>query len=116
MNTKQKSIFDTDEMKNKGYYCPCCSSFVKEYKRTLNSNMARALIVLYRFSMGKFSHLEKLIKDKGYERCGDASYLVHYGLIDRLKEDRVDGSSRNGYYRVTMEGIMFVEGKSKQSK
>ncbi len=48
----------------------------------------------------------------GYKRSGDASYLVHYGLIERMDKKREDGSPRNGMYKITGRGIMFVENKS----
>lgn len=94
-----------------GYICPCCQSFVKIYKRHFNSNMGVSLICLYKNRDKGFVHLEELMRTQGYKRCGDASYLRHYGLIEALQEDRADGSSRNGKYRITGRGIMFVEMK-----
>lgn len=98
---------DTD----KGYCCPHCGSFVKTYHRSFNSNMAVALIVLYHNRLLGFVHLENLLSERGYKRCGDASYLKHYGLIEALSEDRSDGSSRNGKYKITGRGILFIEKK-----
>lgn len=95
----------------KGYVCPCCNSFIKVYKRSFNSNMAIALIVLYHNRGLGFAHLENLLSEKGYKRCGDASYLKHYGFIEALKEERKDGSSRNGKYKITGRGMLFVENK-----
>lgn len=96
---------------DKGYTCPCCGSFVKTYHRSFNSNMGVALIVLYHNKQLGFVHLENLLSEKGYKRCGDASYLKHYGLIEALSEDRSDGSSRNGKYKITGRGILFCETK-----
>ncbi|MCI0664793.1 MAG: hypothetical protein L0220_27335, partial [Acidobacteria bacterium] len=31
-----------------GHACPCCDQFAKEYRRLINSGIARALILLYR--------------------------------------------------------------------
>ena len=42
---------------------------------------------------------------------GDVPKLCHYGLLERAPGKREDGSSRNGYYRVTAKGIAFVAGK-----
>lgn len=98
---------------DKGYTCPHCGQFCKRYYRHFNSNMALALIILYRNKEKGFIHLEKTMKDAGYNRCGDASYLRHYRLIERLEKDREDGSPRNGMYKITGTGIMFAEGKSK---
>ena len=103
--------------KDKGYYCSCCKSFVKRYTRTFNSNMALALIVLYQTREKGFIHLELTMMARGYKRSGDAAYLRHYRLIEPLKEDREDGSPKNGKYRITGAGIMFCEQKTKvQSK
>ena len=97
--------------KDKGYTCPCCGLFVKRYARSLNCNMALALIVLYRNGINDFVHLEKLMQQKGYQRCGDASYLIHWKFLERKVENRKDGSNRNGFYKLTGLGMMFVEGK-----
>lgn len=107
-------IFDEPEImdKDKGYYCSCCKMFVKRYTRSFNANMALALIVLYRNKDKGFVHLENLMTEKGYKRSGDAAYLRHYRLIEPLKEDREDGSARNGKYKITGAGIMFCEAKT----
>lgn len=99
-----------------GYDCPRCHQFVKLYSRTFNSNMACALLVLYRNRDKGFVHLENLMSEQGYKRCGDASYLRHYQLIEALNEERKDGSKRNGMYKITGRGIMFCEKKLKVQK
>lgn len=98
---------------DKGYNCPHCGGYCKRYYRHFNSNMALALIVLYRNLDKGFVHLENLMKEAGYKRCGDASYLRHYRLIEKKEGKRDDGSPRNGMYKITSAGIMFVEGKTK---
>ena len=97
----------------KGFTCPSCGSFVKEYRRSLNANMALALICLYKHARNKFVKVEDLLLEKGYSRCGDFSYGRFYGFIEPLKEKRADGSKRNGYYRLTAYGCLFIEGKVK---
>lgn len=73
--------------------------------------MCVALICLYNSGIQDYVHLENLLLERGYKRCGDFSYLSHFRFIERLKEKRLDGSSRNGMYRITSSGIMFAEGK-----
>jgi hypothetical protein len=107
--TEQTSFSFPD--KDKGYFCSCCGLFVKRYRRSLNCNMALALCVLYREGIRDFVHLENLMTSKGYKRCGDASYLIHWKFLERLREDRKDGSSRNGKYKITGLGLLFVENK-----
>lgn len=97
--------------KREGYICPHCTQYVKLYSRSFNSNMACALIALYKHREKGFVHLENLMREQGYKRCGDASYLRHYQLIEALDEERKDGSKRNGMYKITGRGIMFCEKK-----
>lgn len=96
----------------KGYTCLCCNQYVKLYRRHFNSNMAVALLFLYRNKHRGFIHLENEMKACGYKRCGDASYLRHYRFIEGKREDREDGSSRNGMYKISGLGILFCEMKA----
>lgn len=96
---------------DKGFICPCCKTFVKRYSRHFNSNMALAILMLYKKRDEGFLHIENLMIENGYKRCGDASYLRHYNLIEPYVAKRNDGSSRNGYYRITSAGILFAENK-----
>lgn len=101
------------DSRKKGYVCPCCNQYVKLYRRHFNSNMAVALLFLYRNRHRSFIHLENEMKACGYKRCGDASYLRHYKFIEVKKEKREDGSNRNGMYKISGLGILFCEMKSK---
>lgn len=96
--------------------CECCGHVSIEYHRSYNSNMALALIILFNENTQKYVHLENLILSKGYKRCGDFSYLVHYRHIEKMEGKRQDGSVKNGMYRITSGGILFVEGISKVYK
>lgn len=95
----------------KGFKCVHCGSFVKEYCRSFNANMCLALIMMYKQKMNTFIKVEDELIKGGYKRCGDFSYCRFYGFIEPLKEKRADGSARNGYYRLTAIGRLFVEGK-----
>ena len=105
---QQQLIFPDNE---KGYNCPCCGMFIKRYFRSFNSNMALALIALYK-NKDKYIHVENTLAEMGFKRCGDASYLQHYKLIAPMVEKREEGSARNGHYKITASGISFVENKS----
>ncbi len=107
---EQSSIVFPDAVK--GYKCPCCGSFIKQYVRKFNSNMATALLALYKHNVNGYVKLEEFLSEHGYKRCGDASYLVHYRMLEKLKAKREDGSKKNGYYKLTSVGIMFIEGKT----
>jgi hypothetical protein len=97
----------------KGFFCSCCGGYVKIYRRSFNSNMALCLIALYRNTNGEFVKVENFLTKHGYQRCGDFSYLRHYGFIEAQKSKREDNSPRNGFYRLTGLGRLFVEAKEK---
>lgn len=98
-----------------GTGCPCCGQFVKEYKRSISGAMAYALILIWRMNrknQRNFFHVEKHFKEiKGLSASvrGDFAKLKHWGLIEKLDHDDVDGSRAGGYYRITPEGISFIK-------
>lgn len=96
----------------KGYTCSHCGSYVKLYRRSMNSNMAVALLTLYRYAPNIFVKVEDLLLKHNRGRCGDFSYLKWYNLIEPQKGQRSDGSGRNGYYRITAFGMLFCESKA----
>jgi len=101
-----------------GCRCPCCNQFVKKYKRTITSSMALALIILYK-SGDDFIHWGNLIDEKGYSsvvNSGDKSKLVYWGLVEKKPATRYDGSNRNGFYKITLRGELFVKGEIQVSK
>lgn len=112
MNLKKQARNLFPQSADEGYTCECCGMFIKRYFRSFNSNMALALIALYKNKEKGYVHVENTLAEMGYKRCGDASYLQHYNLITPLKEEREDGSPRNGYYKITALGMLFVEKKS----
>ncbi len=73
--------------------------------------MAHTLILLYKSGKRDWLHIENWLIENGHRRSGDYHKLVLWGLLDKLVEDREDGSSRNGYYRLNGKSIMFCEGK-----
>ena len=93
--------------------CECCGHIRFTYTRKFNSNMAVTLLALYKHNVNGYVKVEEFLLEHGYKRCGDFSYLVHYRLLEKQKGKRDDGSKKNGYYRLTALGILFVEGKHK---
>ena len=106
----QITIFD-GQLKDKGYYCPCCQQYCKRYTRNFNSNMALVIAALHKRQVFSFVHIERWLQVEGFKRCGDFSYLTHFGLLEKAEGKRDDGSSRNGFYKLTKRGIMFAEGE-----
>jgi len=104
-----KTISEAREMilqnKNKGINCPCCGQHVKEYKRKLNSGMARDLISLYRKKQ-EWNHREEFSKSRGKE----ISKLKYWGLVEE-KINTNTSKRTSGIWRITSKGIAFVENR-----
>lgn len=111
----QLDIFS--EAQEKGFKCSCCGQFVKMYHRKLNSSMAKVLILIYKSGKTDYFHVENWLKElnRGDLRA-DFHKLRYWGLLKKKVENREDGSARNGFYRITPAGIMFVEGKTQVSE
>lgn len=110
----------TAVMAEKGGHCPCCQQFVKLYRRRLGSSMARALVHLHRHlerpgTEDKWVHLPTYLTKNRLPRSDEAK-LVHWGILESLRADRDDGSSRNGYYQITELGKKFVKNEIRVPK
>jgi len=92
--------------------CPCCNQKAKIYRRKISSNVAYGLIVLAKKYYGEF-HLEKTLIELDLLKIvrSDFPKLRYWGLIIALEGIREDGSSRNGFYSITEQGRVFIQGK-----
>lgn len=101
-----------------GVTCPTCGQFCKVYRRKLNSTMALALVLIYRFFQNNpaadwlhvASFLVQVKRDSSIAG-GDVVKLRYWGLLERASGERSDGSDRVGRYKITDVGKQFVEGK-----
>ena len=107
----------------KGATCPCCGQFVKLYKRSLNSSMAVALLLIHKHYMRNpgdgFIHVPSYLSScvsTATVRGGDWAKLQYWGLIESDKEKREDGSKRSGYWKITPSGTAFVLGDIRVAK
>lgn len=121
MSKPLEFIFDEPQQPVKDKYdlgcrCAACGSYLKRYKRTLNSSMALTLIHLYKAGVRDYVHVERWLSENGHPRSGDFHKLTLWGLLDKLVEDRADGSQRNGFYKLNGRSILFIEGKLKVQK
>lgn len=107
--------------------CPCCSRLVRIYRRKFNRGMALALVYIYKEHLAQYSgpkvaremneedrnwiHVDRLLvlKKAPTGVRGDYHKLRHFGLLEHALEKRADGSNRNGYWRITQNGVLFVE-------
>lgn len=99
-----------------GVICPCCTQIAALRKRNLHSAMAAALVLFYRhqFSGGpEWIHGEDFLKNyQGISSTlrGDFAKLRFWHLLERYEGPRGRGRPRNGCYRVTRTGALFVNG------
>lgn len=79
--------------------------------------MAAALIYLYRhFDHEQFVHKSELVKAKGLATTfggGDFAKLAYWGLVEEKQLQESADKRTSGYWRITTEGIKFVERKTK---
>lgn len=97
-----------------GVRCPCCTQFVKMYNRAISSQLARALVVLYREGgTTQFKHWPTLAYK--YKVKTDAAKLRYWGLIEEGQNLRPDGG-KAGWWRVTPKGENWIRGYIKIEK
>jgi hypothetical protein len=100
----------TVESQKGGAVCPCCTQFVKVYRRVLNAGMAHALVVMYRAHGLAWQQKTETLRGVG-AAARDESLLRFWGLLEEDLRLREDGG-RAGWWRVTEEGREFVLGRS----
>lgn len=96
---------------NKGTTCPCCTQFVKIYKRPVNQSQGRSLICLYKFfsvNPDEWLHIPKYLADRHENRNNDIGLTRHWGLLEEMDVRRDDGAPHAGMYRMTEFGFKFV--------
>ncbi len=90
--------------------CPVCERETQIYRRRLHAEMALNLLRLVmeaaRRPAGDYLHVRMFVR--GGRSAGkastDASYLVHWGLVERHPKQR-------GCYRPTPNGVLFAKGE-----
>lgn len=95
---------------DEGAECPCCTRRVQVYRRKLNSQMARALIALYRAHGLEWGHMREVLDHAGIQRADEAK-LAYWNLIAESVQHREDGG-RPGLWRVTPKGKGWLLGHS----
>lgn len=89
----------------KGVVCPCCTQFVKLYKRKLNSGMAITLIRIYRYSMG-WVPVKDFLRLNKWHNGHDWTLLRFWGLMEEKQHE--PGENSSGQWKITAKGINFV--------
>jgi len=98
-----------------GVNCPCCGTYVKEWKKPIVSTAAGSLVNLVAFYKDepKFYHLDDftvLAKDRNF------SQLVLWGLVEAKPCGPNEIKRGSGMYKPTDLGIKFVDGVVKVKK
>lgn len=100
---------------HKGVECPACGQLTRLYRRPLTSAMAYALLLIYHHSNPNhdWMHVEKYLKTAAPDLNlrGDFHKLVLWNLLEAKKDTHKNGSPRNGFYKITDQGVGFIKGK-----
>ena len=99
-----------------GAECPCCTQFVKLYRRTITSSMAAWLIEFFHADLDGDPEgwIKVSARDWKYMKGGDYAKLRHWGLIEAHPDNQEAGAPDRksaGYWRITMHGRDFVRGR-----
>lgn len=90
-----------------GVICPGCLQRAQVYRRTINSQMAVALIYLFRSYGMDFGFWPDVLAYANINRADEAK-LAYWGLAEPKQGKREDGSNRTGYWKVTERGRSWL--------
>lgn len=94
--------------RNRGASCPCCGQFVKVYRRNVTYAMSKSLILIAQNTKpDEYIHVQNLLTEHKHANS-DWAKFAHWKLIEPQAGIRADGSSRDGYWRLTAKGRQFV--------
>lgn len=103
-------------IKGGSHHCPTCGRHNRVYRRTLNSAMARQLIILFQQGRGAgaypWVHASEVVLP-GTSGPGDFSKLKHWQLIEAAGDGirAEDSKKSSGYWRITPAGVKFAIGQ-----
>lgn len=102
---------------DKGCVCPVCDQFVKVYRRSITSTMARQLIKGYRaFGTRNWFHVRDVLL-AGETSVGDFAKLEIWGFIEAAPHQAGEGGKRtSGHWRITEFGEAFALRRSKSDE
>lgn len=98
-------------MYDDGGECPCCTQYVKVYRRKISALAAAALIVMERTHGTGWCDLPAIVgglspRAKG----GDEAKTRYWGLIEP-QPGTLDASQHRGIWRLTALGVSFARGE-----
>lgn len=106
------------EHREEGVHCPCCDQFAKAYRRALPSASAVVMMAIRRRSATEYVHLPPILDTLTGTAAqgGYGTFSHHWGLIEQMPGERDDGSNRVGWWRLTEDGLDFVNDNLRVSK
>lgn len=107
--TLEEATVELGRKLDEGVTCPCCGQWAKRYKRHINADMARALILLANAAGGANMPVDIRKVDV---RGGDYGKLRFWGLIAPAVDPSARLGARSGMWRITTSGWAFVRNAS----
>ena len=107
--------FEFIKGKGRSLMCPLCDQRMQRYKRSINRKMVDALFRLYKKNLledGRWVPVQE-IYTKG--SSGDYAKLRFWGLTEAIDKRHAFKNSV-GYWRITVLGKLFAEGKTTIAK
>lgn len=98
-------------MYDDGDECPCCTQFVKVYRRKISALGAASLCLIAREHGTEWVDLPA-VAGRLHRRAGggDEAKLRYWGLIEP-QPGALPASTRTGIWRLTQDGIAFARGQ-----
>ena len=102
---------------DKGAECPCCTQYVKMYRRRFNAGMSYGLISIYKIykekdiSFSEYIHVPReFTKRKINPANTEYSKLQYWGLLEQLPNENDPTKKTTGMWKITRRGIHVVLG------
>lgn len=120
MTTIEEAKVELRKNLAEGMECPCCTQFVKMYRKAFPSIAARTLIAMSKAETDQdgYVYVAPVVNSlKTKVGIGGAATLSHFwGLIETRPGVREDGSKRVGWWRITPLGRLFLTNQMTVSK
>lgn len=99
---------DIQRLSHKGAYCPQCGHYVRQYRRSLNSNMARFLIKLYH-AQSRYDrwYTTRELYPRDNKASTDGIMTRFWGLLE-VQEAVNQAGAPVGSFKLTDAGRRFV--------
>ena len=92
---------------SEGADCPLCTQYVRLWKHSVNSSIARTLIKMYRLRGRGWVHI---MNEIGYTTM--YGIAQHWDLIEPKEKNPDEDKRASGQWRLTVRGEMFVKNET----